>query len=232
MKIGVIFADTQEYLPFINHYENANVQKKIVAQMEVSQYKTDDGNEIIAIHSGIGKVNAANAAAVLIYLYGADAVLNAGLSGAVSKLRREDIVAGTSYIECDFDLTAIGYDLGVKADGEEYIHKADEKLLSCAQNVKCADVKLGKLGTGDIFLSDSKKKNMYKELFDICAFDMESAAIAAVCSKNGTAFLSVRKISDDADDASKEDYREMNNRQEVVLSQIILEIVDQIINTK
>ena len=57
---------------------------------------------------------------------------------------------------------------------------------------------------------------------------MESAAIAAVCSKNNVSFLSVRKISDDADDASGEDYREMNNRQEAVLASVIFGIISKI----
>lgn len=234
-KIGVIFADTQEYLPFLKYVKDLDNEKSkaecfITAGCKGVKYTYDSsGKEIYAINSGIGKVNAANAAAILIYKFGAEAILNAGLSGAVSKLHREDIVAGTSYVECDFDLTAIGYDLAVKPDGEEYIHSADEELLEYAMNVKSAQMKKRKLGTGDIFLADSEKKLLFKEKFDISAFDMESAAIASVCSRADLPFLSVRKISDDADDASADDYREMNNRLEDILTRIVLEIIEQII---
>lgn len=224
-KIGVILADTQEYLPFIKFYSDMPSEEILVGTNKTTLYKSED-KEIIAMHCGIGKVNAANAAAALIYRFGCDTILNAGLSGAVSGLRREDLVAGLSYVECDFDLTAIGYDLGVKPD-EENVHKADDTLLRYATTLEGFHVKQGALGTGDIFLSDSVKKKLYKETFGIKAFDMESAAIAAVCSKNDVAFLSVRKISDDADDASGEDYREMNDRQEAVLASVISEIINK-----
>lgn len=228
-KIGVIFADTQEYLPFVKYYSDNIIEKKTVCSHKaVICADEKSGKEIVAIHSGIGKVNAANATAILIYLFGVDAVLNAGLSGAVSSVVREDIVAGTSYVECDFDLTAIGYGLGVKPDGEEYVHMADEKLLEAVAKVKCAHVKQGKLGTGDLFLTDNVKKKLFKETFDITAFDMETGAIAAICSKNDIPFLSVRKISDDADDASESAYREMNDRQEDILSRIIIETIENI----
>ena len=51
---------------------------------------------------------------------------------------------------------------------------------------------------------------------------METAAIACVCDKCGVPFLSVRKISDDADDSSGEDYREMNSKAESHLSDILI----------
>ncbi|MCM1545373.1 MAG: 5'-methylthioadenosine/S-adenosylhomocysteine nucleosidase, partial [Ruminococcus sp.] len=182
--------------------------------------------EVVAVECGIGKVNAASTAAFLI-AQGCDFILNAGLSGAISGVQREDIVAGESYIECDFDLRAIGYDLAVKPDGEQYIHLADEKLLSYAKRID--GVKTGRLGTGDIFLADSEKKQMFKQMFNLTAFDMETAAIASVCSKNDTPMLSVRKISDDADDTSKDDYREMNNRAEACLTEILAQILSMIL---
>lgn len=227
-KIGVILADTQEYLPFVRFYSSRPSKEVLVGANKTVIYEADEsGKEIVAMHCGIGKVNAALAASALIYRFGCDVILNAGLSGAVSGVRREELVAGSSYVECDFDLTAIGYDLGVKPD-EESVRKTDEKLLEFALSLSDYHVKQGALGTGDIFLSDSVKKNMYKEKFGIAAFDMETAAIAAVCDKNNVPFLSVRKISDDADDASGEDYREMNNREEAVLAKVISKIIEKI----
>lgn len=227
-RIGVILADTQEYLPFIRFYSQFPCEETLTGTNKTAIFSLKEQNkEVIAMHCGIGKVNAANAASALIYRYGCDVILNAGLSGAVSKVRREELVAGSTYTECDFDLTAIGYELGAKPD-EEWVHKADEKLLSYALSLSSFHVKQGALGTGDIFLSDSEKKNMYKKKFNIVAFDMETAAIAAVCAKNDVAFLSVRKISDDADDASKDDYREMNNREEAVLAQVIYAIIEKV----
>lgn len=231
-KIGVILADVHEFAPFKNYFKDYLIEESTIGGNEAAWFRIKHNREeveIIAVHCGIGKVNAANAAAALIYSCGVDAILNAGLSGAVSSVRRGDIVAGTNYIECDFDMRAIGYPLAKKPDEEEYIRYCSKELLDIALSLEGYQIKSGILGTGDIFLTDSAKKAEFKTLFSIIAFDMETAAIAAVCNKNNTAFLSIRKISDDADDSSIDDYREMNNLQEAVLSEIVHETVKKII---
>lgn len=228
--VGIIFADSMEYAPFLKYaleFDNA-VQNMQHGRRSVS-FSISNNNaqlEIIAVECGIGKVNAAAATAFLIADYKPTCILNAGLSGAVSLVKREDIVVGESYVECDFDLRAIGYDLGVKPD-EESVHPADEKLLEYAKRID--GIVCGKLGTGDVFLADSERKQQFKQMFNITAFDMETAAIAAVCRKNNVPMLSVRKISDDADDASKDDYREMNNRAEACLTEVLAKILQFIL---
>lgn len=228
--IGLIFADSMEYAPFERYAEKFSPEKKIRRGNESLQYLVTDGDReilVAAVKCGIGKVNAASAAAFLIGDDKADIIMNAGLSGAVSKCRREDMLAGTSYVECDYDLTAIDYKLGEKPDGQKYIYEADETLLSLAGEIP--SLGRGKLGTGDIFLTSGEKKALYKAEFGINAFDMESAAIASVCDKCGVPFMSVRKISDDADDAAGETYREMNERQENCLTDILAELIGKVL---
>ena len=217
--VGIVFADEMEYKPFEKAAEGFGAVKDTFFSKNCLSFNFED-LRIIAVESGIGKVNAAFAAAGLILKKNADIILNAGLSGAVSRLCRGDIVAGESFIECDFDLTAIGYELGAKPDGDISLHKADEELLK--KLLSLGGIKSGRFGTGDIFLSDNEKKKLFKEKFGVCAFDMETAAIACVCDRCGVPFLSVRKISDDADDSSGEDYREMNSRAESHLSDILI----------
>lgn len=223
--VGIIFADEMEYKPF---EEAAAAFGAINGKLRSCRFTSFDAEKdgekltVIAIESGIGKVSAAFAASALILERGADIIMNAGLSGAVSGLRRGDIVAGESFIECDFDLSAIGYELGQKPSGEESLHTGDEALL---EQAKALGLKTGRFGTGDLFLTDKEKKNLFKEKFGICAFDMETAAIAAVCSKCSIPFFSVRKISDDADDCSAAEYREMNEKAESCLSDILLKML-------
>ena len=227
--VGIIFADSMEYLPFQKSAAEKGAKEGTLRGLNSTAYTINyDGNElnIVAVECGIGKVNAAFAAAVLLTECKADFVLNAGLSGAISKVKREDIVVGTSYMQCDLDLTAIGYKLAEKPDGEEYIHPADEGLVELTKQI--GSFHYGKLGTGDIFLTDKSKKELYKELFSLSAFDMETGAIASVCRKCGVPFLSIRKISDDADDASGEDYREMNDRAEGCLTEILEALTQKI----
>lgn len=225
-NIGMVFADSMEYSPFLDYARAKGGKEFILRGNDAVTFTLEKGDRMLMITGvkcGIGKVNAASATSFLISDMKAEYILNAGLSGAVSGLKREDMVAAESYVECDYDLTAIGYGLGVKPDGQEYILRADERLLSYALESK--GIIKTKVGTGDIFLTDSVRKKLYLDTFGIGAFDMETGAIASVCEKCGVPMLSVRKISDDADDCSVEDYREMNDRQESCLTELLESIV-------
>lgn len=229
--VGVIFADTMEYAPFLDWVKanNSFEETQLFGNDSVELSITNKENclKIIGVKCGIGKVNAAAATAYLIGSKGADIILNAGLSGAVSGLKREDMVAGESYIECDFDLTAIGYAPGEKCDGQKSLLFADEKLLSYA--LESEGIIKAPCGTGDLFLSDKEKKEYFKKTFSVKSFDMETGAIASVCDKAGIPMLSLRKISDDADDSSVDDYREMNDRKESCLTELLVNIFYRIL---
>lgn len=232
LVIGAVFADSMEYAPFLDWAKSTqNVKEgKLYGNdcVEVLLEKGERALKIIGVKCGIGKVNAASATAFLIAEKKAQIILNAGLSGAVSGLKREDMIAGESYIECDFDLTAIGYAPGEKCDGQKSLLKADEKLLSYA--LESAGIRKAPCGTGDIFLSDPVKKEFFRTTFGIQSFDMETGAIASVCDKAGVPMLSLRKISDDADDSSVEDYREMNDRKESCLTELLVNIFERILS--
>lgn len=221
--VGIVFADAMEYAPFERYALEEGGIRQTRYGNESIEFTAENEVKVIAVKSGIGKANSASATAMLIGCDKVDGVLNAGLSGAVSGCAREDMVIGLSYVECDFDLTPIGYKPGEKPDGQRWLYEADSYLLSLAE--KSRGLKKGRLGSGDLFLTDSVKKNQFKETFSINAFDMETGAIAAVCDKCGIPFLSIRKISDDADDAASEDYREVNDRQETCLTQVLMNII-------
>lgn len=225
MKIGFVIADNYEYDPFRRFASQFNPEEFEALTNNCIRFNFNEKIEVVAMECGIGKVNAAIATLWLINEEKVDTILNVGLSGAVQNVHRNFIVAGTEYTECDFDLTAIGYDLGVKPQNT-YIYKADEKLLSIAE--KCSVDYFGKLGTGDIFLADSALKEKFRDTFGICSFDMETGAIAAVCHKAQIPFLAIRKISDDCDENAVESYKELNDKKEVHLSEVAREILEKI----
>lgn len=230
---GLIFADSMEYGPFLAWAKVKGGEESIRRGNESVEFTLAEGEnalKVVGVKCGIGKSNAASATAFLIADDKADFILNAGLSGAIQGLRREDMVAGTTYIECDFDLTAVGNPLGVKADGQRYLYEADERLLSYA--LESSGIKKAKCGTGDIFLADPVKKELYKNTFGIESFDMETGAIAAVCDKCGLPMLSLRKISDDAGDTACDAYREMNERQEACLTELVANILSRYLSDK
>lgn len=220
-KYGFIFADEMEFQPF-TEIALANGGTWLTKRpLNTIRYETEEA-EIIAVESGVGKVYSAFAATVLILDHQVDAVLVGGLSGAIQHLHKGDVVAGSSYVECDFDISAFGRLPGEKTDGVRY-HEANKSLLEAALTID--GVKPARLGTGDFFLADAVKKEEYKEVFDIEAFDMETAAIASVCDRLETPFLALRKISDDADDTATDSYTELNELAEKALSEVLLNLV-------
>lgn len=224
MKIGLVIADENEYKPFLDAAKEHNcIEMKRRGRDSVAFHHA--GKKLIAVKAGIGKVNAASATAFLIAEDKVDMILNFGLSGAVSGLAKDDIVAGSSYTECDFDLTAIGYPLGKKPQ-DVCVYPADEHLYETAMLIP--GMKSAVCGCGDLFLADKEKKNLYKETFGIQEFDMETGAIASVCHDADIPFLAIRQISDTADDTASESYRQTNDLCEKTLTQIILTLIEKL----
>ena len=118
-RIGIVFADEMEYKPFVEAAEKFDAKKRTLNGCNSVSFEIEN-LFVTAIESGIGKVNAAFAASTLILEEKAEVILNAGLSGAISKVRRGDIVAGESFTECDFD----------------YIHNEFYKFINGNRDIK------------------------------------------------------------------------------------------------
>lgn len=210
MKLLLLIADIDEFKPFKNSVSKYITEELTVFKMPAFKllYKKI---EVTAVCFGIGKVNAATGAALALSSGEYDGVINTGWSGAVSGVAKGDVIVAESCVECDFDLSAIGKALGEKP-GQEYVYNSKGFLFDAVKKSndsrESGKYKLGALGTGDFFLSDKEKATLYKSLFGIKAFDMESAAIASVCRVLDVPYLSIRKISDSADDAAPSDYKE------------------------
>lgn len=220
-KIGVVIADDWEYKPFKERAAQYNAAEGTLNGFETVEFDVD-GKKVFGIKSLNGKVNAAAATAMMIMKEKPDCIMNVGLSGAVHGVRRGTVFAGKSFIECDFDLTALDYELGAKPD-QEYVYFSDEETLSLIPEKY--NIPALNCGTGDLFLTKNETKAFYYEKFGINTFDMETAAIASVCHNCNVPFLSIRKVSDDSEDSYKEDYRGMNELAETALSDIILDVI-------
>ena len=103
ITIGLVFADSMEYSPFEKFVtQNGEFEKFSLYGDEGISTRLTKGDKNIfikAVKAGNGKVNAAGATANLIAEFKTDMILNAGLSGAVYGVKREDFVAGTSLRE-------------------------------------------------------------------------------------------------------------------------------------
>ncbi len=226
MKYLILIADIDEFNPCKSSLGDIVKKEYSIKHMPAFDF-THNGHDCTAVCFGIGKVNAAMGAAIALCEKEYDGVINTGWSGAVSGVLKGDIIVSDSVVECDFDLTPIGRLPGQKPGQTEYIYKCKSHLYDAAKSVE--GFKHGSLGTGDFFLTDAERRNTYKEIFNISAFDMESGALGAVCYLFGNIpFVSVRKISDSADDVGVDDYKNSVNTDITAFSDIILKILEKL----
>lgn len=162
------------------------------------------GKSIVIVKSGIGKVNAAICAQVLIDHFAVDYIINVGVAGAIEKsLKIGDIVISTDTVQHDMDVSALGDPVGTIPRMKESYFKADPNLIELAKKAgeKCVghNVYTGRIASGDQFISSAEQKTRIKTLFGAFCAEMEGAAIGHACYLNKIPFLIIRSISDNAD---------------------------------
>lgn len=232
LKIGIVVADVEEYKPLCELWQDFSIDSNIKMARENNAYllKTEKGKaEILAINCGIGKVNAATAAAHLIDL-GCNVILNYGLSGGINGVRRGETVVANRFLEHDFDLTTIGYKPCEKPR-QKYIYDADKRLLDIV-NTLYPSMKCGTAVCGDRFICSAADRDFFKSNFSAMSCDMETAAIASVCDMFEVPFIALRRISDDAGEGAVDSYNDMNTSGETVLTDIFDKIVRAVIDSK
>ena len=171
------------------------------------------GKNVVIVQSGIGKVNAALCAQLLIIKFGVTKVINTGIAGALGQgLGVFDFVVSTAAVYHDFDTTAFGYKKG-QVPGLEEKFTADDTLANLAvkafeQTEFAGQHKIvkGLIASGDQFISDSKAKKSIKADFTPACVEMEGAAIAHACALNKVPFVIVRCLSDMADESVEKTY--------------------------
>lgn len=228
-KIGIIIADADEYKPFEDEALKHNGEKYNFLGRKAYRYFVDERVEVISVLCGIGKVNAA-AAAMHLVDKGCNVILNYGLSGGISGIRRNEITLPDKFLEHDFDLTVIGYKPCEKPL-QKYIYGADQKLLNMFKEL-IPYAKVGTAVSGDRFVCDDDLRNSLASDFGAMSCDMESAAIAYVCEFANVPFLAVRRISDDAGNNAAELYDEINNGDQTELCVYISKFIDKLIETE
>lgn len=172
------------------------------------------GKNIVIVRSGIGKVNAAICAQVLVDHFAVDYIINTGVAGAIYKeLAIGDIVISADAVQHDMDTSVFGDAIGTIPRMPESIFKADEELIKIAMEAGTtlsshAKIILGRIASGDQFISTTEGKNkIWNTVKGYCA-EMEGGAIAHTCYLNKIPFVIIRSISDNADKQAEMSYEE------------------------
>lgn len=206
--------------------------EEIVSIASMEFYKgTYYGKNVVIVRSGIGKVNAAVCTQILADRFHASAIINTGIAGSLqASIDIGDIVISSDALQHDMDATGFGYPLGTIPQMDTSDFQADPLLIKIAQDA-CGKVNpdihthVGRVVSGDQFISDNSKKDFLKETFKGLCTEMEGAAIAQASFLNNIPFVILRAISDKADGSAEMDYPEF----EAKAAQHSINLVDEMI---
>ena len=187
----------------------------ILAAMEVEREETAygttfydgriNGRPVAAVCCGIGTINAAASASVLIRELGVTALVNIGVAGSTGgELGLLDVVLSSEVVFHDADITFM-------KDYYPYreSYPADSGLIALAEKSiagmggRAFNYAVGRVATGDVFVNDpARKRDIINRLSPLCV-EMEGAAIGQIAYMSGRPFLVIRSLSDDSGEGAQ-----------------------------
>ena len=189
-----------------------NTERTLEKAGMVFQEGTLGNAQVVIVKSGIGKVNAALCVQILADEFHITHVINTGVAGSLNAaLDIGDILISKDAIHHDMDVTIFGYQLGEVPQMGTREFTADERLIALAK-ASCEKVNpdvhaiVGRVVSGDQFISSKEVKEKLINNFQGDCAEMEGASIAHGAYLNGIPFVIIRAISDKADDSAEMDY--------------------------
>lgn len=200
-KVGILCASDTELAPFLEAMETGPVTEKALLKFYEG---TIEKTPVVAVYSGVCKVNAAIAAELLIERFTVDALINAGTAGGMDpgvKLFDTVIAERSVYHDVAEDILTEFHPWMPTV-----YFPSDEELLSAARSyAETAENRIlfGTVATGELFVENKDRAHICKTYSPLVA-DMETAAAAHVCYANHVPFLAVRCVTDTGEDSGAE----------------------------
>ena len=207
MRIGIIGAMSEEVQGLKKLMEN--IEEERVGNL-VFYTGTMHNQDIVLLETGIGKVNAAVGATLMIDAFCVEKIIFTGVAGGISEeLDLGDVVISEDLIQHDVDVTAFGEKLGVIPRMESSVFKADDELIELAEKAGKklkGKVIVGRILSGDQFIASPEKIAFLKKEFNGDCAEMEGAAVGHVCQIFDIPFVVVRTMTDKANSDAHTDY--------------------------
>ena len=214
MKIGVLYAMEKEAAGLLGKLDVRGLDT--VAGMAF--YALPRGHVLCV--GGVGKVNIAMAAQALIDHYQVDAILNAGCAGAFSAtISPGTIVVAESCVQHDVDTSLAGDPTGL-------VSTVNVTHFPC-RGVDLPGAVTGVVATGDWFGRDHNRARAIQARYNATVCDMEGAAVAQVCLRNGIDCTVIKSVSDHLFSPSQDvEYQENFQRAMDSLDAAVLAILE------
>lgn len=221
-KWGIICAADTELSPFLPHFTQRTAVKKAMLTFYEGKIGKQD---VVALYSGVCRVNASIAAQILIDSFGVDAILNAGTCGGMDpRLKIFDTVIATE---------AAYHDLADDILTEFHpwlptpFFQSDPELLQAAR-LSVSDISsvyFGRVVTGEQFIEQEQRLEILHRYAPL-AVDMETAAVAHVCYVNKIPFLSIRTVTDTGVQSGIDTFEENCEKAAEIAKEVTLRFLD------
>jgi adenosylhomocysteine nucleosidase len=209
-----------------------------------------NGIPVVVAISGVGKTNAAIATQILIDKYNVDNIVAFGTAGHLNpNLARGDTVISDDVVHHDVEATALGFIPGEVPFLKVVSFKANSRLVALAKkatnnallkvqnstdarghlpdvvSTREPRVIIGRILTGDQFISSERKAKELWQKFQGHCVDMESAAIAQTAWLSEKPFVIVNMISDKPGKMAAKEFNEFLEMAARVLLDIAISII-------
>lgn len=229
MKIGIITAMADETTPLYQKMGKETGKIK-VAGVTIFKYEID-GNEIFLVRSGVGEIRAAMTFQLLVDKFDVDVVLNFGLVGSLdNRFDVGDIVLAERIVHYQFDTSILdGVSVG-QYDGNDSIYfTTDKSLIEKVQEELGEVLPQVVVASGDKFIA-SKEDKAYLRTFGAEICEMECAGLIIASQRNNVPLLSIKVISDKADESADVSINEVINRGLTRYEQIFPSVLKAVCN--
>lgn len=175
------------------------------------------GVDLVLAKCGVGKVNAAICAQMLMDLYQPSAVAFSSVaSGLVHNMAVSDMLIASHLIQFDVDLTAVGRRHGELPDSNRII-ESDPELVRIAGEAydrafpgpaNTSGLMIGTMVSGDKFVKNSETLLWLQRKFSALATEMESPAVGYTCALSNVPFVVIHGISNGAGKIAHTDFKD------------------------
>ena len=230
-KTGVIGAMELEVSMIKDQMENKTIT--VIAGMEFCEGMVN-GADCVIVRSGVGKINAAVCAQILIDCFHVTHIINTGVAGSLNpRFQIGDLLISADAIQHDVDGLNFGYPLGEIPQLGITAFQADKRMVQIAEDIATRDFTditaiVGRVLTGDQFIADIQKKKQIIDLFHGDCCDMEGAAIAHCAYLNQIPFVIIRAISDNASGTAGIDYFTFEKEAAKVSARLVASMLSEI----
>lgn len=209
--LGIVVAmDSEMELLLSNlHQDNYRVKENVFKTYEFNI----NNKEFVGIVSGVGKIKASAATEHLLAKNEISKVLNFGMAGGIDdSVSIGDVVNIVASYDHDEDLSAFGHE------------KVKRKLVS----IENFEAPQGVCVSGDKFVNDNLEAKEINRRYNALCYEMELSAIALICNMHKVPVLSIKYISDKADENAEFDFDESLKRAANEFSDFITEMINEL----